>query len=109
VTTVLAEASQVQELYLRYKALALATGAALVLDGDVDALTREADALLADCRAANIDVCVDAALDLCRLLAGDASALEQARESHRSLRRAVWTVHPCEYVPCCAEHVHAER
>ena len=27
--------------------------------------------------------------------------LERVRASHRRLRREIWDVQPCEYVPCC--------
>ena len=59
---------------------------------------------------------VGAARDLRRLLVeavrGEAAdrVLDQARASQRRLRREVWRVLPCEYVPCCASgHAHAER
>lgn len=115
-----ASARQLQELYARYKALALATGAALLLDAGDEALAAEVEALLRDCLAARratvelepqFAACVEAAGELRLLIRGEASSasLERARESHRRLRRAVWSVLPCEYVPCCAEHVHHER
>jgi hypothetical protein len=111
---------RLRDLYARYKALALATGAALVLDARDEALAADVDALLRDCltaRRASVELepqfaaCVEATGELRLLVRGEESsaALERARESHRRLRRAVWSVLPCEYVPCCAEHAHHER
>jgi hypothetical protein len=107
------EAAELQALYGRYKAIALSTGAALMLGGELQDLGRRVDSLIVDCRAAQergglysreVATCRDAALDLRPLLEGDTSerALERARASHRALRREVWVVMPCEYVPCCA-------
>ena len=118
------EAAQLGELYNRYKGLALATGAALVLDAPSGELTRHAAALLGDCRAAarapqvelrvQLDACVLAAEDLHDLLvrAGvDAGSVcdadtDRVRASHRRLRQEVWKVIPCEYVPCSVTHPH---
>ena len=109
------------------RALALATAAALMLESGLGELASEADRLLEDCarrpqdRASMLEpqlgACVDAARDLRRLLVEPLLAarrldavLDQARASHRRLRREVWRVLPCEYVPCCASgHAHAER
>ena len=118
-------ARDLRELYARYKRLALAAGAALILEGaDDGALAAEAQSLVGDCEAARaraphlrpqLDACAEAAAELHALLgraAGDEpadAALERARTSHRRLRREVWSVLPCEYVPCCAEHIHHER
>jgi hypothetical protein len=62
---------------------------------------------------AQLDACVAAARELDALLrrgAGGepvAAEIEAARATHRALRREVWKVLPCEYVPCGAElHVH---
>ena len=115
------EAAELQGLYARYKAIALSTGAALLLDADVEELAGRVDELLDDCSAAQergtvhareLGACLEAVMDLRPLLDGDTTehALERARGSHRQLRRAVWDVIPCEYVPCCAPgHDHDER
>jgi hypothetical protein len=106
--------AEVRNLYGRYKHLALAAGAALVLDAPREELASDAAALLADARAAaaagdsyapQLRACVDAASELRDLIAtgGD---VEAARETHKRLRREVWKVVPCEYVPCCAGHGH---
>jgi hypothetical protein len=113
---------ELNELYARYKALALAAGAALILDSDVERLAGEVKALLDDARRARrgssalapqLSACVEAAAGLGRLLAdapASTAALEAARASHRRLRREVWNVLPCEYVPCCAGgDAHHER
>ena len=102
---------RLRELYGRYKRLSLAAGAALVLDVHDDALEPEASALLADARAAaaadgmhahQLEACVEAAAALHDLVAGGDGEVEAVRETHRRLRREVWKVIPCEYVPCCA-------
>lgn len=114
------ELQELQELYARSKALTLAAGAALVLDADRTGLAGEADRLLADALEARrrtarlapqLFACVDAARDLCRLLHGAApeTDVDRARSSHRRLRREVWHVLPCEYVPCCAAGHGPER
>jgi hypothetical protein len=115
-------AADLRGLYGRYKALALATGAALVLGEPAEALGEDAAALEADCREAAasargelvspLDACVSAAAEL-RALVGDGTAdpdaVERVRASHRRLRSEVWKVVPCEYVPCAPGHVHAEE
>jgi hypothetical protein len=111
---------ELQELYARSKALTLAAGAALVLEADRTGLADEADRLLADALEARrrtarlapqLSACVDAAHDLKRLLHGGApeADVDRARASHRRLRREVWRVLPCEYVPCCAAGHGPER
>jgi hypothetical protein len=100
------------ELYHRYRSLALATGAALVLGARLDDIAAAVDDLS---REAAGTLCADPALKLQRLvereLAGDSTDadLEDVRSSHRSLRRKLWTTHPCEYVPCCAGVAHDHR
>jgi hypothetical protein len=102
--------AQVRELYGRYKHLALASGAALVLDAPVAELRTDAADLVADARTAaaaggehepQLRACLDAATELHAMLVrgGDAEA---ARLAHKRLRHEVWKVIPCEYVPCCA-------
>jgi hypothetical protein len=101
---------QVRELYGRYKHLALATGAALVLDAPVAELETDAAELVADARSAvavggehepQLRACLDAATELHALLV-HGGGVEAARLAHKRLRREVWKVIPCEYVPCCA-------
>jgi hypothetical protein len=115
-----ASEQELQELYARTKALTLAAAAALVLEADRAGLAGEADRLLADARDARtrtthlvpqLSACVDAARDLRQLLDGGApqADVDRARASHRRLRREVWRVLPCEYVPCCAAGHGPER
>ncbi|HEY7965704.1 MAG TPA: hypothetical protein VID68_01625 [Solirubrobacteraceae bacterium] len=111
---------EVTALYLRYKGLALAVGATLVLERDAGELAGEAARLAVDARSlrehagkpycAPIEACAGAADDL-RALAirpGDGKLTERVRASHGRLRREVWKLIPCEYVPCggTAAHVH---
>jgi len=123
-----AEASperELRELYARYKGLALATGATLLLDASPDRLAVEAGELLTACRRAaarprgacstQLDACVVAAQELHELLlcaAEDPERIgpddtERVRTSHGRLRREVWKVFPCEYVPCSGAHRHS--
>lgn len=102
-------------LYGRYKTLALAAGARLVLAEAPESLSGEVGALVADCRSAaaagpeslrpQLTACVTAAEGLAALV-GDAPPSEAdvdfARLTHKQLRSEVWKVIPCEYVPCCA-------
>ncbi len=106
--------AEVRDLYGRYKHLALAAGAALVLDAPRGELAADAAALVADARSAvaaggelapQLRACVEAASELERLLVRDGD-VEAAREAHKRLRREVWKVIPCEYVPCCAGRGH---
>ena len=110
-TAVLAAEQEVRDLYLRYKQLALAAGAALVLDAPLDALRLEAEQLVADATAAadrrdahrtQLRACVDAARELHGLVSSGGADVEAARRTHKRRRREVWKVIPCEYVPCCA-------
>ncbi len=118
---------ELRELYGRCKTLALSAAAALILESGVDDLATEAERLHGDCVAAHrtasrlgpqLAACVEASRELSALLAGAAggawtdAGLEQARASYRRLRRSVWSVLPCEYVPCCASahpHTHGEE
>jgi hypothetical protein len=108
------------ELYSRYKALALAAGAALVLDDEAAELVHDARELSQDARelASNppdglesqFRACALAADELHLLLAGCRDQpgnppllrLRRVRTTHSRLRSEVWKVIPCEYVPCCA-------
>lgn len=104
---------ELRDLYTRYKALALSTSATLMLGGETDSLAEGVEELLEACRTVcmrrsvyrrEAAVCAEAAASLGQLLAGDTTAetLASARSAHLRLRRAVWEVIPCEYVPCCA-------
>jgi hypothetical protein len=115
---------ELQRLYGRFKGLTLAVGAALLLHGPVGALVADADALLVDCIQASAAAvepdaalieCVEAACALTALVqraaagASTADELAELRAAHLRLRRQVWNVLPCEYVPCCATGTHAHR
>ena len=112
--------AELSALYGRYKSLALSAAAAAILDSRLDDVQAEAARLLDDCRAAasrdrrhaeQFAACADAAQVLCDSLdPAGAVDLEAVRASHRWLRRSVWSVVPCEYVPCCADdhHIHRE-
>jgi hypothetical protein len=115
---------ELSDLYGRYKALVLAVAAAVMLDRPFADVTHEAVLLLDDCRTAaasatdfdeQFGACTAAAAQLSRVLdaAGgrlSEAQLEEVRTSHRRVRRDVWNVLPCEYVPCCARaHTHAHR
>ena len=125
--TAVADASperEMRELYSRYKGLALATGATLLLAAEPDRLAVEAGELLTSCRRAaarargayssQLDACVVAAQELHELLLRAAEDVEligpddteRVRASHGRLRREVWKVFPCEYVPCSGAHRH---
>jgi hypothetical protein len=114
------------ELYGRYKRLALAAGATLVLGEHPAALADATAALLADSRdalaaggalAPALSACVLAAAELHALLVragADPSAVgaadtDRVRATHSRLRREVWKVIPCEYVPCSVVHRHDHR
>ncbi|HEY3613182.1 MAG TPA: hypothetical protein VGK92_05725 [Gaiellales bacterium] len=104
--------------YERYKSLTLAATAALILAQPVGDLRDRAEALHEECRAGGAGegpqgaACSAAAADLAELLrlaaAGEdtGALLERARASHRRLRREIWDVQPCEYVPCCVSDRH---
>ena len=116
---------ELQQLYGRYKALALATGATLLLDASPDELETQAAELLEDCRRAAVstdaeyatqhEACTTAARELhgLLLLACEDRGLigpdeiAPIRATHSALRREVWKVFPCEYVPCSGAHRHS--
>jgi hypothetical protein len=111
---------ELRECYERYKRLTLATGAALLLGPAPNALADAAAALLEDCRhaaarapaalASQLRACAAASDELRELLghaelchtAVSSDEIERVRATHRRLRREVWKVLPCEYVPCAA-------
>jgi hypothetical protein len=112
---------ELERLYQRYKALTLATTAALILERPLDDLALEADRLRGECRSAAasaagaaelFDDCICAAghlgelLRLASLGVPTSAQLDRVRASHRRLRRQVWDLHACEYVPCCVSEVH---
>lgn len=114
----LAGEDQVRDLYGRYKLLALAAGAALVLDAPLQPLESEVGGLLADAKSAlagedthrtQLRACVDAARELHDLVAHGDGDVEAVRRTHKHLRREVWKVIPCEYVPCCASAVDGRK
>ena len=112
-------------LYGRYKRLALGIGAGLMLDALPTELVEETRALVADCRRAAataphgplaplFEACTGAAVALHDLVLSGRQGflrvpderLRAVRASHSRLRRAIWTVTPCEYVPCSAASQH---
>lgn len=101
----------VQVLYGRFKHLALSAGATLVLEQPTALLEREIAALAEEARIAaadagehrpQLEACAEAAQELHALLRRGGVDVEPARLAHKRLRREVWKVIPCEYVPCCA-------
>ncbi len=122
--------SELAGQYSRYKGLALAVGAGLILDADTDAdpgsLGAETLRLAADAGRARethhtrgahgdaAEACYRAALDLHRLATatpgtpGHAALIEQVRASHKALRSLLWDDIADQYAPCGA-HTHAPR
>ena len=126
--------SELAGLYSRYKGLALAVGAGLILDDGAD-LAGETLRLAADAgraretaetqhegreataaTAAAAKACHRAALDLHRLATatpggpGHAALIEQVRASHRTLRSLLWDDIADQYAPCGAHpHRHSSK
>jgi hypothetical protein len=117
------EAALLGELYGTDKSLALSISAALALQRRSEVGLAEVDRHLEECtRAADehrgelaehFGACRDAAADLAALaqeVDGDRPPsqrrLDAVRSSHRRLRRLVWEVFDCEYVPCGHERKH---
>jgi hypothetical protein len=115
---------ELQRLYGRFKSLTLAVSAALLLDGPIAELEADADALLVECVHASssspqpdraLIESVEAAGALAALVqraasgASSSGELDELRAAHLRLRREVWRVLPCEYVPCCAAGTHTHR
>jgi hypothetical protein len=110
---------ELERLYRRFKALTLGASAALLLGEDARGLAADAAALRVACEAAAhlgeaFARCLTAARALEAVCACAGSGLPGDRElaelraAHSRLRRAVWAVVPCEYVPCCVSHAHHE-
>jgi hypothetical protein len=108
---------QLEELYGRYRTLALASGAALTLGAPPAALADEVRALRADAHAAaesterfapQLSACAVAAGQLVTLLETSSDEqLDAVRVSHKRLRRDVWDLVPCDYTPCCLQRHHS--
>jgi hypothetical protein len=114
------DAVELGRLYRRYKALAISVGASLALRRqpadalqEVRDLAAEAERAGAQRRgrsAERFDACREAAARLGDVLseaerdsrAPSRQGLNAARASHRRLRRLVWEIVDCEYVPCAA-------
>jgi hypothetical protein len=111
-------------LYARNKALSLSIGATLTFGQQPQGARREVEAHLAECERAagrrsgelgeQFEACRDAAAALAALVEEtergssppSAERLGAVRASHRRLRRLVWEVFDCEYVPCGHERSH---
>lgn len=118
------DADLLADLYGTNKSLSLSVGAALALGRRPQVGAAEVDSHLEDCERAvterpgelgeHFEACRQAAADLVALVAeadrdgGTPSArrLQAVRASHRRLRRLVWEVIDCEYVPCGHERSH---
>jgi hypothetical protein len=114
-------------LYARNKALALSVGAALTLRRRPVGARREVEEHLAECERAvaerrgafspHFAACRSAAAELAGLVREverdlhmpSRQRLSAVRSSHRSLRRLVWEVFDCEYVPCGAHDAAHDR
>lgn len=117
------EATLLGELYGANKSLSLSVSAALAMQLPPEVGTEQIDRHLADCERAaakhdgelapHFEACRDAAAALADLareaeggLAPSQRRLDAVRRSHRRLRRLVWEVFECEYVPCGQERNH---
>jgi hypothetical protein len=113
--------SELAGLYSRYKGLALAIGAGLILDDEADLgaetlrLAADAGRLRETHKAHEVhEACHRAALDLHRLATaapgapGHTGLIEQVRASHRALRALLWDDIADQYAPCGA-HRHRHR
>jgi hypothetical protein len=119
--------SELAGLYSRYKGLALAVGAGLILDDGADLgaetlrLAADAGRLRDGAHQAHearqaADACHRAALDLHRLATaapgtpGHAALIGQVRSSHKTLRSLLWDEIADQYAPCGAHpHRHPEE
>jgi hypothetical protein len=122
--------SELAGLYSRYKGLALAVGAGLILDDGAD-LAAETLRLAADAgrlreshhdgdarrdHGAAARACHQAALDLHRLATaapgspGHSALIAQVRASHKALRSHLWDDIADQYAPCGAHpHRHTQE
>jgi hypothetical protein len=107
-----AETFETVELYRRFKTLAVAASASLILGDRANDLRPAADQLHRDAAGTP---CEEPATRLRQLVHGalrggvSDDELDAVRSSHRALRREVWATQPCEYVPCCAADTHQHR
>jgi len=124
VLTERSDAAVLGDLYGANKSLALAVGAALALGQPPQVGAAEVDRHLEECERAvaerpgelgeHFQACREAAADLAALVAEaerderipSRERLGAVRASHRRLRRLVWEVFDCEYVPCGHERSH---
>jgi hypothetical protein len=118
------DAAVLGDLYGANKSLALAVGAALALGQPPQVEVGEVELHLEECERAvaerpgelseHFEACRDAAAELAALVQEadgerpDPSRRQigAVRDSHRRLRRLVWEVFDCEYVPCGHERSH---
>jgi hypothetical protein len=114
--------SELSDLYGRYKGLALAVGAGLILDEGAD-LAAETLRLAADAGrhretdpSAAAQAAHRAALDLHRLATAkrseraEAELIAQVRASHKALRSHLWDDIAHQYAPCGAHsHPHSHQ
>ena len=118
------DAALLGELYGENKSLSLAVGAALTLGRRPEVEARVIERHLAECERAAAERPGELAehFEACRVAAADLAAmvrevdrdrctpsrqrLSAVRASHRRLRRLVWEVFDCEYVPCGHERSH---
>lgn len=113
-----------QELYWRYKELALRAGASLALEAVSARLVDESQALVLESSRAfgsapsgledQFAACCTASEKLFEVLvagrddsadAAFAELVREAREAHKRFRADVWKILPCEYAPCSATHI----
>ncbi len=111
------EVALLRELYGANKSLSLSISAALALRLSPEVSAAQIDGHLADCERAAAEHHGDLGphFEACRAAAADLAALARkvdgepgpsqrrlraVRRSHRHLRRLVWEVFDCEYVPC---------
>lgn len=118
------DAAVLGDLYGANKSLSLAVGAALALGQPPQVGAAEVERNLEECERAvserpgelseHFDACREAAAELAALVREaerdrripPRQRLAAVRDSHRRLRRLVWEVFDCEYVPCGHERSH---
>ena len=118
------DATLLGELYGENKSLSLAVGAALTLGRRPEVEATVIERHLAECERAvaerpgqlaeHFEACRAAAADLTAMVrevdrdrcTPSRRRLSAVRASHRRLRRLVWEVFDCEYVPCGHERSH---